>query len=142
MLFHTPTPSATRLASLWRQLAIDMREFEDKSLQHHPPQLHLSPATITRDIQTLHSHVTVTLTLLRASALFYAADQSAHRAYMHSLRCRHEGAYLDPVPVSPYLHLSDADFFAVVNFAWEPQAPTQASQPRLVTVVNTNKAAT
>ena len=29
----------------------------------------------------------------------------------------------------------------VVSFAWEPQAPTQASRPRLVTVVNTCKAA-
>ena len=47
MLFHTPIPSATRLASLWRQLAIDMREFDDPSLQHHPAQLHLSPATNT-----------------------------------------------------------------------------------------------
>ena len=31
VLFHTPIPSATRLASLWRQLAIDMREFDEPS---------------------------------------------------------------------------------------------------------------
>ena len=29
---------------------------------------------------------------------------------MHSLRCRHAGASLDTIPVSPYLRLSDADF--------------------------------
>ena len=29
--FHTPFPSVTRLASLWRQLAIEMREFDDSS---------------------------------------------------------------------------------------------------------------
>ena len=43
VLFHTPIPSATRLVSFWRQPAIDMREFYDPSLQHHPAQLHLSP---------------------------------------------------------------------------------------------------
>ena len=108
-LFQTPIPSATRLASLWRQLAIDRREFDEPSLQHHPAQLHLSPATITRDMQTLHPHVTAILTSVRASALFHAADQPAHRARLHSLRCRNAGAYLNTVPVSPYLRLSDAD---------------------------------
>ena len=67
------------------------------------------------------------------------------RDSIHSLRCNHARAYLDTVPVPPSLRLSDADAvvnFAVVNFgAWEPQAPTPASQPRLVTVVNTCKAA-
>ena len=109
VLFHTPIPSATRLASLWRQLAIDMREFDDPSLQHHPAKLHLSPATVTKDIQTLHPLVTTTITSVRASALFDAADQPAHRARMHSLRFRHARAYLDTVPVSSYFRLSDAD---------------------------------
>ena len=44
VLFHTPISSDTRLASLWRQLAIDMRKFDDPSYsttQHNstsPPQ--------------------------------------------------------------------------------------------------------
>ena len=95
-----------------------------------------------RDIQTLHPHVTATLTSVRASALFYAADQPAHRTRMHCLRCHHAGAYLDTVPVSPSLRVSDAEFICVVSIAWEPQAPTPASQPRLTTLVNACKAAT
>ena len=35
---------------------------------------------------------------------------------MHSLRCQHAGAYIDTVPVSPYLHLSDADFICGGQF--------------------------
>ena len=53
-LFHTAILSATRLASLWCHLASEMRDFDDPSSRHHPAQLQLSLATITRDIQTLH----------------------------------------------------------------------------------------
>ena len=35
---------------------------------------------------------------------------------MYSLCCRLAGAYPDTVPVSPYLHLSDADFICVGQF--------------------------
>ena len=115
-LFHTSVPSATRLASLWRQLAIEMRELDDPGSRHHPAQLHLCPKTITRDIKALQPQVTAALVSVRASALFYAADQPAHRTHMHSLRSRHAGAYLVTVPVSPYLHLSDADFICSGRF--------------------------
>ena len=92
-LFHTPIPSATWLASLWRQLDIEMREFDDPGARHHQAQLHLSPETITRDIQALHQYPKVTAARIsvRASALFYAADQPAHRARIRSLSCRHAG---------------------------------------------------
>ena len=53
---------------------------------------------------------------MRASTLFRAADQPAHHARMHSLRCRHAGAYLDTVPVPPYLGLSDAHFICGGQF--------------------------
>ena len=45
----------------------------------------------------------------------------------------HAGAYLDTVPVPPTSACLTQTVFAVVNFAWEPQAPTPASQPRFVT---------
>ena len=113
---ESPIPSATRLASLWCHLASEMREFEGPSSRHHPAQLHLSLATITRDIQALHPQVTAALTSVRTSTLFYATNQPAHRARMYSLCCRLAGAYPDTVPVSPYLHLSDADFICVGQF--------------------------
>ena len=115
-LYHAPIPSATRLPSLWRHLAIETRGVDDPSYRLHPAQLQLCPTTIARDIQALHPQVTAALTSMRASTLFHAADQPAHHARMHSLRCRHAGAYLDTIPVSPYLRLSDADFISGSQF--------------------------
>jgi hypothetical protein len=35
---------------------------------------------------------------------------------MHSLKCRHAGAFLDALPVSPHLQLSDVDFISGCQF--------------------------
>ena len=115
-LFPTPVPSATQFASLWCHLASEMPNFDNPSSLHHSEQLHLSLATINRDIQALHPQVTAALTSVRASTPFHATDQPTHRARMYSLRCRHTGACLDTVPASPYLRLSDTDFICGGQF--------------------------
>ena len=149
-------------------------------------------------------------TYIRTSLSTVICGRSTRSLHPHSIRCRHAGAYLDTVPVSPYLRLPVADCicggpfrflvperengtFAVpmprrchiraltsvvlISSAvpdrsavveelkrgagsegkellcsvmtgcadpqgWEPQVPTAASQPRLVTVVHACKAAT
>ena len=102
-------PQCYPTESLGRHLVTEMRHCDNPGPQPHPAQLHLSREKMTQDIQALHPQVTTARTSVRASALFYANDEPAHRARMHSLRCRHAGACLDTVPVSPYLRLSDAD---------------------------------
>ena len=103
---------------------------------------------LQRDIQTQHSQVTYTLTCVRASTLFYATDQRAHRTRMYSLRCLHAGPYLAQGPTltqpryPPTSACPTQTLFAMVNFVWGPQASPPGSQPRAVTVVNTRKVAT
>lgn len=53
---------------------------------------------------------------LNEETLVHAVDTPAHRARMHSLKCRHSGAFLDTVPVTPYLRLADDDFIAGCHF--------------------------
>ena len=88
-----------------------------------------------------------------------------HRSPQHSHPCAPQRCSMQPInqPTMPACTVSAAvtpgltltrsrcpptsvclmqTLLVVVNFAWEPQAPTQASRPRLVTVVNTCKAAT
>ena len=135
VLFHTPIPSATLLASLWRQLAIDMREYS--TTQHNstspPPPLpetyrHCTPMSRQRLHQYEPQHCSMRpINQLTACTVSAAATQG------HTLtqfRCPRTSACLTQT------------LFAAVNSAWEPQALTPASQPRLVTMVNTCKAAT
>ena len=60
-------------------------------------------------------------------------------AEMHSIICRQAEAYLDTVPVSPSLHLSDADFICGGQLRLGATG-TNLSIP--ATVVNTFKAMT
>ena len=80
----------------------------------------------------------------------YRALSSAARTVAQTLKIPHaqQGFIAAGTPIGPPAYVTQHvsakvdDVIATVNFAWEPQAPTQASRPRLVTVVSTCKAAT
>ena len=108
MLFHTPVPSATRLVSLWRHLAVETRGVDELT---PPPS---TAPTMPHNHHPRHKSTTPprhgsTHIRARPNTVPCSRSTSPQCPYAQS-PCRHAGAYLDTVPVSPYLRLSDADF--------------------------------
>ena len=64
----------------------------------------------------LEKHKTLVHSRYNRQLWFIAISSPAHRARMHSLCCRHAGAYLDTIPVSYYLDLADADVICSSQF--------------------------
>jgi hypothetical protein len=81
-----------------------------------PSLIPVSADTVTRQVRVARPTLSHALDQRSAAELFCAWDSPAHRALLLSLQCRHAGAYLDTVPVNPYLRLSDGDFINGCHF--------------------------
>jgi hypothetical protein len=112
---HAVLPTS-HCATWWRVLLSEVPAIALHPLPPQPKDIELAgvfnPAVILDSRKQVVQHVATTL----AQEHFHASATSAHHCRMLSLRCRHAGAFLDTVPVSPHLQLSDADFISGCQF--------------------------
>jgi hypothetical protein len=106
-------PGPSLCASLWRTLVHgnpDLHSAEPLALPPDPSLIPVSADTVTRKVRAARPALSQALTQCSAAQPFRACDSPSHRARLLSLQCRLAGVYLDTVPVTPYLCLSDGDF--------------------------------
>jgi hypothetical protein len=124
-------PGPSLCASLWRSLFHSnpaLHPAEPFALPPDPSLIPVPPDTVTRQVWAARPVLSLALTQCSAAELFRACDSPSHCACLLSLQCWHAGAYLDTVPVTPYLCLSDGDFingchFCLVATGTNPHVP-------------------
>jgi hypothetical protein len=124
-------PGSSLCASLWRTLVHShpaLHPAEPLALPPDPLLIPVSADTVTRQVRAARPTLSQAQTQCSAAEIFQAGDSPLHRARLLSLQCRHAGAYLDTVPVTPYRCLSDGDFingghFGLGATGTNPHAP-------------------